>query len=50
LSEAEQRQILIALEAFTDFELSMHAHLYELTFDEACAVWICAIDRLLPVS
>jgi len=49
LPEDEQRQLLIALEALTDME--SWARLREqhgLSFEEACEVWIYAIDRLLP--
>jgi AcrR family transcriptional regulator len=49
LAEAQRRQILIALEALTDFESwarmrSDHA----LSIEESCAVWIRTIDSLLP--
>ena len=49
LPETERRRLLIALEALTDFESwarmrSEHA----LGIEEACAVWIRAIDGLLP--
>ena len=47
--EKERRRTLIALEALTDFE--SWARMREssgLSFEEACNVWIRAIDRLLP--
>jgi AcrR family transcriptional regulator len=49
LSELHRKEILIALEAVTDFESwGRMRELHGLSFDEACAVWISAIDRLLP--
>ena len=49
LSELHRKQILIALEAVTDFESwGRMRELYGLSFDEAGAVWLSAIDRLLP--
>lgn len=49
LSELHRKEILIALEAITDMESwARMRELYGLTFEEACAVWISAIDRLLP--
>ncbi len=49
LSELHRKEILIALEAVTDMESwARMRELYGLSFDEACAVWISAIDRLLP--
>ena len=49
VDEEERRQLLIALEALTDMEswARMREH-HGLSFDEACEVWIHAIDRLLP--
>jgi AcrR family transcriptional regulator len=49
LSDKERRWILIALEALTDFEswARMRAE-HGLSVEEACAVWIRAIDGLLP--
>jgi AcrR family transcriptional regulator len=47
--EGERRQILITLEALTDMESwARMREQYGLSFDEACEVWIHAIDRLLP--
>jgi AcrR family transcriptional regulator len=49
LSEADRRRMLIALEALTDFEswARMRAD-HALGVEEACSVWIRAIDGLLP--
>ncbi len=49
LSEKERRWTLITLEALTDFEswARMRAT-HGLSVEEACAVWISAIDGLLP--
>ncbi len=49
LPEKERQWILIALEALTDFEswARMRAQ-HGLSVEEACAVWIRAIDGLLP--
>jgi AcrR family transcriptional regulator len=49
VSHIERRRTLIAIEALTDFE--SWARMREaagLSVDEACTVWIRAIDRLLP--
>lgn len=47
--ETERKQILIALEALTDMESwARMREFHGLTFEEACTVWIEAIDRLLP--
>jgi AcrR family transcriptional regulator len=49
LSEKERRWILIALEALTDFESWANMRFdHGLSIEEACAVWIRAIDCLLP--
>lgn len=49
LSEAERVQMLIALEALTDFEAwGLMRGRHGLSFDAACDVWISMIDRLLP--
>ena len=48
-SEPERRQILIALEALTDIESwARMRELHSLSFEEACQVWIGAVERLLP--
>ncbi len=49
LTPRERRQTVLAIEALVDFE--SWARLrgpFELSFEGACAVWIHAIDRLLP--
>jgi AcrR family transcriptional regulator len=49
VSHVERRRTLIAIEALTDFE--SWARMREaagLSVEEACTVWIRAIDRLLP--
>ena len=49
LSERDRKHILIALEAITDIESwARMRELYGLSFEEACGVWIRAIDRMLP--
>jgi AcrR family transcriptional regulator len=49
LGEPERQYMLIALEAITDIESwARMRELHGLTFDEACAVWVRAIDRMLP--
>jgi AcrR family transcriptional regulator len=47
--EDEGRQLLIALEALTDMESwALMREQHGLSFEEACDVWVGAIDRLLP--
>jgi AcrR family transcriptional regulator len=49
LSEADRKHLLIALEAITDIESwARMRELHGLSFEEACGVWIRAIDRMLP--
>ena len=49
LVDSERRHPLIALEALIDFESwARMREFFGLSFDEACAVWMQAIDRLLP--
>jgi len=49
LGAVERRRTLIALEALTDMESwARMREQHGLSFDEACEVWIHAIDRLLP--
>ncbi len=49
LAEPERRDLLISLEALTDIESwARMRELHGLSFEEACDVWIHAIDRLLP--
>jgi len=51
LAESARKRLLIALEALTDIEIwaRMRYH-HKLPYDEACALWIGAIDRLLPAT
>jgi AcrR family transcriptional regulator len=49
LSDIERRQLLIVLEALTDVESwARMREFFSLSYDEACAVWHQAFDRLLP--
>ena len=49
LPDEERRKTLLALEAITDYESwGRMRDLYGLSFEEACNVWIRAIDGLLP--
>ncbi|WP_439614071.1 TetR/AcrR family transcriptional regulator [Reyranella sp.] len=49
LPELEQRNLLIALEAMTDIESwARMRETYGLSYAESCAVWIRAIDHILP--
>jgi AcrR family transcriptional regulator len=49
LSEKERKYMLIALEAITDMESwARMRELHGLSIEEACAVWVRAIDRMLP--
>lgn len=49
LPDVERRNLLIALEALTDIESwARMREMHGLSFAEACAVWIRAIDRMLP--
>lgn len=49
LSPKERSSMLIALEAITDHETwARMREDHGLSFEEACAVWIDVIDRLLP--
>lgn len=51
LAEGERRQLLIAIEALTDIESwARMREMFGLSIEEACAVWISAIDRLLPAA
>jgi AcrR family transcriptional regulator len=51
LPESERKELLIALEALTDIESwARMRETFQLSFEEACAVWSTAIDRLLPVT
>jgi AcrR family transcriptional regulator len=49
LSASEQKQLLVALEALTDFESwGRMRERHALSVEAACDLWINAIDRLLP--
>jgi AcrR family transcriptional regulator len=49
LPERERQHLLIALEAITDMESwARMRDLYGLSVEEGCAVWVRAIDRILP--
>jgi hypothetical protein len=49
LPEKERRDLLIALETLTDHESwARMREMFGLSFEESCAVWMTAIDRLLP--
>jgi AcrR family transcriptional regulator len=49
LSEIGRKRTLIALESLTDFESwGRMRDLHGLSFEQACGLWIRAIDRLLP--
>jgi AcrR family transcriptional regulator len=51
LGETERRHLLIVLEALTDVESwARMREFFGLSFDDACAVWRQAIDRLLPAT
>ncbi len=49
LPDRERKHLLIAMEAITDIESwARMRELYGLSFEEACDVWVRAIDRMLP--
>jgi AcrR family transcriptional regulator len=49
LTAVDRKSLLIAIEAITDFESwARMRELYGLSPEEACAVWMRTIDRLLP--
>lgn len=49
LTDLEQRNLLIALEAITDIESwARMRDTYGLSYAESCAVWFRSIDRILP--
>ena len=51
LDETERKHTLIALEALTDFESwARMREQHGLSVEQACNVWIRAIDRLLPAG
>ena len=49
LGERERRHLLIVLEALTDVESwARMREFFGLSFEDACAAWRLAVDRLLP--
>lgn len=51
LGEVERKYMLITLEALTDMESwARMREMYGMSFEEGCAVWIHAIDRMLPLA
>lgn len=49
LSALARRQTILAIEALIDFESwARMRQLFELSFEEACDLWVGSIDRLLP--
>jgi len=49
VADAVRKKTMLALEALMDFESwARMRELYGLSFEEASAVWVKAIDRLLP--
>lgn len=49
LGEPMRRNVVVAIEAITDFESwGRMREFYGLSFADACDVWVRAIDRLLP--
>lgn len=49
LSAMERRDLLIALDALIDFESwGRMREVHDLSFDEACSLWMRMIDRMLP--
>jgi AcrR family transcriptional regulator len=49
LPDRERRHLLIVLEALTDVESwARMREFFGLSFEEACAAWVQAIERLLP--
>lgn len=51
MAESDRRKVVLALEALTTFESwARMRELYGLSVEEAAAVWVRAIDRLLPAS
>lgn len=45
----ERKYMLVALEAITDIESwARMREMHGLSFEEACAIWVSAVDRMLP--
>ncbi|WP_425066063.1 TetR/AcrR family transcriptional regulator [Reyranella sp.] len=51
LDARARRQTVLAIESLVDFESWARLRgQFELSFEEACAVWLRALDRLLPAT
>jgi AcrR family transcriptional regulator len=51
MTDSDRKKTMLALEAIADFESwARMRELYGLSVEEASAVWLRAIDRLLPVT
>jgi AcrR family transcriptional regulator len=51
MPEGDRRKTVLALESLVDFESwARMREVYGLSHEEACAVWVNAIDRLLPLQ
>ena len=49
MTEIERRQTVLAIDSLIDFESwARMRELFGLSFEEACSLWLRAIDRLLP--
>ena len=49
MPEVERRKLLVTLEALTDFESwGLMREYHDMSFDDACGIWVGAIDSLLP--
>jgi AcrR family transcriptional regulator len=49
LGAVARKRLLVALEALTDFESwARMRDFYNMSFEDSCALWVGAIDRLLP--
>ncbi len=49
LRPVERQQTVLAIEALIDFESwARLRHMFGLTYEQGCALWVSAIDRLLP--
>jgi len=51
VDDRERRNALIAVEALTEFESwERLRQMFGLSFEEGCATWVTAFDRLLPLT
>jgi hypothetical protein len=51
MADSDRRKVVLALEALTTFESwARMRELYGLSVEQASAVWVRAIDRLLPAT